>query len=410
MEILQVRLKRDIKKIMQAIGVDPYGIKIMLPKATSCLIKVNGVSSMVANILKQEMLSLGADAAVARGALTASAKKSDCLLIGNLAQLNELKQKLKLQPFGLNKLAEELSLDLENYQRDNHILELGKYSLNLSGRTHIMGIMNLTPDSFSGDGLCSKIPVGRRQYELTRILEFAERLINDGADILDIGGESSRPGADVISAKEETKRIIPVIKLLSKRIKIPISVDTCKPQVAEQALDCGATIVNDITGLRNKELRKIVSKHKAAVVIMHMRGNPRTMQLNPHYQWPVEEIIQFLRKSICLAQDDGIDIRKTIVDPGIGFGKSLAHNLQILNRLADFRILGRPILVGTSRKSFLGKLLSLQPQDRIFGTIASCVVAAKNAANIVRVHDVKEVRQALMVLDRIGKVDTYAYS
>jgi len=385
---------------MQEIRVDPYGIKIMLAKAIPCLIKLNSVSNITANILKQEMLSLGGDVAVSRDALTGRAKLTDCLLIANLSQFNRLHQKLHKQPFGLNKLGGELSRVLKNYQREKFTLELGKYKLNLGRRTHIMGIVNLTPDSFSGDGFY-KLTNLRTSELKNRIVNYARQLVKDGADIIDVGGESSRPGARPVSVKEELKRTIPVIKALSRKINVPVSIDTYKPEVAEAALDNGVSLVNDITGLRNPGMAKVIARYKAGVVIMHMKGSPRTMQKNPQYLSLIDEIIDYLGKAINRAEASGIDKEKIIIDPGLGFGKSAGHNLEILKRLREFKVLGRPILVGPSRKSFIGKILNAKPQDRMFGTVSSCVLAANSGVDILRVHDVKEVKEALKVSDAI---------
>jgi dihydropteroate synthase len=396
--ILEISNPRDIKQIMQDIGVDPYGMEIMQPKAMHYLIKMNSISNITANILKQEMLSLGGEVAVARGALTGKLKKTDCLLMGNLSQFNRLNQKLNKQPFGLDKLAEDFFLTLKNYQRDNFVLDLGRYKLNLGSRIHIMGIVNLTPDSFSGDGLYQ---ISNIKNQKSKIIDFVKKMINDGADIVDVGGESSRPGAKPVSVKEELARTIPIIKLLIKRIKVPISIDTYKPEVARLALDNGAMIVNDITALRDPKMARLVAGYKAGLVIMHMKGEPRTMQKNPQYFSLIDEITEFLQKAINRAQEFGINKEKIIIDPGIGFGKTCEHNLEILKRLSEFKVLGRPILIGPSRKSFIGKILNVEPQERIFGTLSACVLAAKNGARVVRVHDVKAVRQALKIFEAI---------
>jgi dihydropteroate synthase len=195
-----------------------------------------------------------------------------------------------------------------------------------------------------------------------------------------------------------------VLKALAKKIKVPISVDTYKPEVAERALANGAAMINDITGLRNPKMAKVVAKYKAAVAIMHMQGNPRTMQKNPRYVSLIDEIIEYLADAISRAEAAGIDKEKIIIDPGIGFGKTAEHNLQILKRLSEFKALGKPILVGPSRKSFIGRVLNLGPQERLFGTISSCVLAAAGGAKILRVHDVKEVKQALKVADTINNI------
>lgn len=401
MRILEAKTPQDVKKIMQDIEVDKYGIEIMWPKAMLYLVKLNNISNITANILKQEMLSLGADCAIARGALTGQRKKTDCLLMGNSSQFSRLNNKLRLQPFGLGKLSEELNSALENYNRNVFVLQLGRYRLKLGQRTFIMGIVNLTPDSFSGDGLYGKWQMANGIWQIENIIRYVEQMVEDGADIIDIGGESSRPGARPVSIKEELERTIPVIKRLVKKIKVPISIDTYKPEVAKAALDCGASMVNDITGLRNKKMAKVVAKYGCAVVIMHMKGRPRTMQRNPAYQSLIDDIIEYLEESIKIALDAGINKEKIIVDPGIGFGKALEQNLTILKSLKEFKVLGRPIMVGTSRKTFIGKILNEPPQNRIAGTLASCVVAAGNGADILRVHDVGEVRQALQVLDAV---------
>jgi dihydropteroate synthase len=226
MRILQVSNQTDLNRILQDIKVDSWGIKIMVPKATNHLIRINSISCIAANILKQEMLSLGGDVAVARDALTGRTKKTDCLLIGNL------------QPFGLNKLASDLSRTLNNYQKDRFTIDLGRYRLNLGVRSYVMGIINLTPDSFSGDALYKNqrfslpAPIRKAGRNGNYIIDFIKCLVKDGADIIDVGGESSRPGARVISIKEESSRTIPIIKILSKKLKVPISVDTCKPEIA----------------------------------------------------------------------------------------------------------------------------------------------------------------------------------
>ena len=326
---------------MRDIQVDPYGIDIMWPKAVNYIIKLNALSNIAANILKQEMLSFGAEAALARGALTGKTKKTDILLIGNLAQFRKLTGKLKSQPFGLEKLSIELDNAINNYQDNSFLVAAGRYKLNLSASAHIMGIINITPDSFSGDGL--------NNYPISKIIDYAQKLVEEGADILDIGGESSRPGAKPVSSKVELARVIPVIKALDKKVKLPISIDTYKPDVAKRALDNGAVILNDISGLRNSKMAKLATKYKAAVIIMHMKGTPLNMQKNAKYLSVVDEIIEYLGSSINMAQAAGVKREKIIVDPGLGFGKTVEQNLEILKNLNSFKALGRPILVGPSQ-------------------------------------------------------------
>ncbi len=384
---------------MREIGVDPYGIKIMLPKASTFLIRANAVNNIAANILKQEMLSLGAEAAIARGALTGKTKKTDVLLIGELTQFVALANKLKIQPFGLQKLAEELEENIKNFTKNNFVLSLRKGYLNLGRKTQIMGIINLTPDSFSADGLYREFSNNYPDLALKK----AQALVADGANIIDLGGQSSRPGAKNISLKEELCRTIPVVKLLAKKISTPISIDTAKPEVAKAALDAGAQIINDISGLRDKRMIKVAARYKAAVVIMHMLGKPANMQKIIAYESLIEEIAAYLKNAIASAQAGGIKPDKIIIDPGIGFGKTPAHNLKIIKHLADFKALGKPILIGPSRKSFIGEVLKSNSQGRINGTLAACVMAAERGVNILRVHDVKEVSQSLKMAEAVKK-------
>jgi len=400
MRLFSLKNRAEVKKIMHDIGVDPYGIGIMAPKALSFAVLLKEVSNISANIIKQEMLSLGADAAVARGALTGKVKKTDVLTIGTLGQFNSLVAKLKCQPFGLDKISLELSGAIDNYFENNCSLRLRNRSLNLAKKPHIMGIINLTPDSFSGDGLYLE-----GNDHLESALNKAKKMENEGADIIDLGGQSSRPGSKNISVKEELKRVIPAVRLLAKRIKIPISIDTLKPEVAKAALDSGAEIINDISGLRNDQLLKLAAKYKAAVVIMHMLGNPRNMQKIISYQSLVDDIANYLKVAISRAQASGIKPDKIVIDPGIGFGKTAAHNLQLINRLSDFKILGKPILVGLSRKSFISSVLGNDPANRLTGTISACVLAAQAGANILRVHDVKEVSSSLKMAEAIKNAD-----
>ncbi len=269
-----------------------------------------------------------------------------------------------------------------------------RYDLDLSKKTHIMGILNITPDSFSDGGM---------HFDKSSAIEHALRMINDGADILDIGGESTRPGSEPVSLDEELRRTIPVIEALAKNISIPISIDTCKSEVALQALEAGASIVNDISGMRfDPEMPKVVSRFKAPVVIMHIKGAPKNMQNNPTYEALIPEIMDYFRISIRLAVKFGIPENMIILDPGIGFGKTLEHNLEIINNLDQFSILKKPILIGPSRKAFLGKILGgLPPQERLEGTAASTAISIIKGAHIVRVHDVKEMARVAKVADAI---------
>ena len=269
----------------------------------------------------------------------------------------------------------------------------GKYKLSFE-KTTVMGILNVTPDSFSDGGLF---------YNTNNAVEHAKQMVRDGAQIIDIGGESTSPGSAPISQKEELKRVKPVIKCLLRETDVPISIDTYKPEVAEECLKLGAHMINDITGLSNKNMLKIVKKYGVPVIVMHMKGNPKTMQKNPQYKDVIVDIKKFLKDRITKARKAGI--KDLIVDPGIGFGKTTEHNLQIIKRLSEFKELDCPILIGPSRKSFIGHISGLPLNERLEGTLAAIAISVMNGANIVRVHDVKECVRALQIADAIRCID-----
>jgi len=260
-----------------------------------------------------------------------------------------------------------------------------------------MGIINITPDSFSQDGYLR----GTKKFS-DRAVRHALRLIQEGADIIDIGGESSRPGSRPVSLEEEIRRVIPTVRALAKKIKIPISVDTYKPLVARQALDAGASMINNIYGISlDKNLLRMVRDYKAGIVLMHMRGTPQNMQKNIHYKNLISEIIKPLQKSIEKCLDIGMKSDKIIIDPGIGFGKTPEQNLEIIHRLADFQILNQPLLIGPSRKSFIGKVLNKDVAQRMAGTTAAVCASVLNGAHIVRVHDVAPLKDVVRMSDAI---------
>ena len=268
----------------------------------------------------------------------------------------------------------------------------GRFRLELSERPHVMGILNITPDSFSDGG---------RYLDPDRALERAWEMVEEGADLIDIGGESSRPGAEPVSAGEELRRVVPVVRKLAAEIPVPLSVDTVKAKVAEQALEAGARIINDISALNfDPEMAKVAARHRAPVILMHMRGDPRTMQNNPVYSDLIGDILDYLRKSVRKARDRGIE--QVIIDPGIGFGKTTAHNLRILRELDRFLDLGVPLLVGASRKSFIGDVLGLPVEERLEGSLAVACWAAVKGAHIIRVHDVRQTARVLRMIERIG--------
>jgi dihydropteroate synthase len=256
-----------------------------------------------------------------------------------------------------------------------------------------MGVLNVTPDSFSDGG---------RFFDSQGAIDHGLQMAEEGADIIDVGGESSRPGSDTLPLDEELKRIIPVIEGLVYRLPIPISIDTYKAEVAEQAIEAGAQMINDISGLRfDAQMSAVAARYDTPLIIMHIKGIPKTMQQAPSYQDVMGEIIAYLREGIESAEQAGVDPHQVVVDPGIGFGKRVEDNLVILNRLDALNILERPILIGTSRKAFIGAVLDQEVGERMIGTLATVAVSALKGAHIVRVHDVAPVRQTIDMVDAI---------
>lgn len=273
----------------------------------------------------------------------------------------------------------------------SYVYTFGAKTYNLASRTHIMGVVNVTPDSFSDGG---------RYFDAGAALYRGLEMIEQGADFIDVGGESTRPGSEPVPVEEELRRVIPVIEQLAKRTSVPISIDTYKSAVAERALDAGAVIVNDISGLHfDSRMADVIAGRHASVILMHIKGTPKTMQQHPDYENLVEEIVEYLSTGIRAARER--EIRQIIIDPGIGFGKRLEHNLEILRNLRRFHQLGCPVLVGPSRKSFIGTILDLPVEERLEGTAAAVAVSIMNGANVVRVHDVKQMKRVSRVVDAI---------
>lgn len=381
--------QQEAGAFLNQIGVDPMGLDYMIPKAVFRCIKLKGISCKAANLLKQEMLSKGGEAAVARDTLNGEGV-TDVLLMGTLKHYRLLTKKLRLQPFGLKELAGEIESILTYLEPHLTTIKLSNNKeLKLGSRTMIMGICNVTPDSFSDGG---------RYFAADPAVRHALEMTEEGADIIDVGGASSRPGSIMAPADEEMRRIVPVIKRL-RREGIVISVDTFRAEVARAALEAGADIINDIGGLQlDPELVNILSAYGAPAILMHNR-----MQLNAGkpYQDFIADIIAGLKQSLETAVKAGVDENRLIIDPGIGFVQTAAHDRLIIKHLADFKSLGKPILTGTSRKRFIGETLNLEVHDRLEGSLAAVVMAIMNGADIVRVHDVKASRRVAQMTDAV---------
>ena len=259
-------------------------------------------------------------------------------------------------------------------------------------RTLIMGVLNVTPDSFSDGG---------EFLDPDKAVEHACRMVADGADIIDIGGQSTRPGSDLVTQEEELRRVRPVLDRLAAKISAPISVDTFEPKVAEACLALGAVAINDVTGFRNPAMIEVAARHSTPVVLMHMRGTPKTMQHDISYRDVVEDLKAFFASRVAEVREKGV--QEIMIDPGIGFGKTAQHNLEILKRLSEFKDLGLPVLVGPSRKSFIGKIAGDPAGQRLEGTLAAVSVAILNGASAVRVHDVKACKRAVRIVDAVRK-------
>ena len=373
MRVKKLNSAVDIAHILKKLNVDSGGVKILHQKSQMHLFYIEDLHVGAANILKQDALSIGADLAVPRGTVIAKTPAVDCLLIATTRELQKLAKKELAQPFGLKGLAEELTCFLDAHKPQ---------------KAKIMGVLNANDDSF---------------YEGSRFvgkeaLKHITTMVEQGADIIDIGAVSSRPGAAVVDASEELQRVKPIFEALREAKlyeDVVLSIDSYTPIVVQEALESGFRIVNDITGFEDDALCELCANYNATAVVMHMQGTPQTMQNNPHYEDVVFEVYGYLEKQVGKLERYGVaDI---VLDVGIGFGKRLEDNIELLRNLEHFLRLGKPLLVGASRKSMIDALSSSKPNERLAGTLALHLEAVRNGASIVRVHDVYEHKQALEV-------------
>lgn len=363
----------DLHRELKSLGVDGGGVSILADKAQLHLIRIRDLHVGAANILKQDALSIGADLAVPRGTVTASTPRVDVVLIATERQLQALVKKEKVQPFGLK----QLSVELESFcriKRDDTI--------------SVMGILNANDDSFHHAS----------RFQGSHAIARIEAMISEGADIIDIGGVSSRPGSVTVSAEEEFERVAPIINALyEQRLyeKTKFSLDSYEPSVIHYALERGFHIINDITGLANDEVARLCGSYGATAVIMHMQGTPETMQENPRYSSVISEVEEFFRQRIEKGETFGI--KNMILDCGIGFGKRLEENCALIAHQSHFLRLGKKLLVGASRKSMINAISPSESDERLAGTLAIHLKAIEEGVSIVRVHDVKEHTQAIKV-------------
>ncbi len=389
--IAEIVKREDLDRELEKIGTDRAAFDIFEWKSRMLLLKLYDISGKGANILKQEFIGAGGDVAVHRDVASWKKEKTDCLLIGTERTFRKVADKLKFEPFfGLTDVRETLIKFLE--RKSLPIFNIRNKEFDFNKHVFIMGILNTTPDSFSDGG---------RFNDIDRALKHAEEMLKEGADIIDVGGESTRPGAEKVPQDVEIERTAPVIAAIRKEFKdAVISIDTYKSEVAKRAIENGADIINDISGLRfDENMAPLAAKYDIPVVAMHIKGTPKNMQKNPHYDNAIKELLTYFAERIKALNNAGVE--KIIIDPGIGFGKRLRDNLQIIKHLDAFTIFNLPILLGVSRKSFIGAVLDEPTDKRLVGTLAANMQGAQNGANILRVHDVKAHVEAVKMLEAI---------
>ena len=389
--VLDVTEPSEIAREIERTDSDPEGVGIMTRKGRIFPVRLEHVALKASPLLKQELLSVGGDAAQARGIADHSVPESGVVLFATWGQYRRLLPKLKRQPFGLAALAGELDRALHQYAARGARKIRGPHrSFVLGDVPRVMGVVNVTPDSFSDGG---------RFLDPTVAAAEAMHLATEGASVLDLGGESTRPGAAPVSPEAEWKRIGPVLDGLRDRCPVPISIDTRHAEVAARAIDAGADLVNDIEGLRSEEMRRVVARSGAAALAMHMRGDPTTMQSDLRYDDLRGEVYRFLAEATDRAIADGIDPERLLVDPGLGFGKTSEQSLELLVHAGEFRSLGYPVVLGASRKSFLGAVLGgAGPAERLEASLAAAVLAAERGVTLVRAHDVAPTVRALALV------------
>jgi len=388
---LDIKNRAEGMSEFEKIGSTVAGQKIMVEKLFPVAIKVRGLKVAAINILKQEMLARGGDVVTSRDSLLDTKGTTDVIIEGHRKSFKSLIPKLRMQPFGLADLADELEVFFKDHKNNSNkkSFRIGKKKFDLVSDTLVMGIINVTPDSFYDGG-----KYDHKDQAVKRVSE----MVADGADIIDIGGLSSRPGSKPVSPEEEIKRTIPVVESVSNNFDTLISIDTYRSEVALEAISAGARMVNDISAFNmDKNMAAVVADKGVSVTLMHMQGKPESMQENPQYENVIDEIYEYLDGKASTAIDAGVSPDKIILDPGIGFGKTLDHNLSILNKISEFRSMGYPIMMGASRKAFIGTILDLPAEDRLEGSLAAAVWSVINGVNILRVHDVAETVRSVKI-------------
>ncbi len=374
-------------------GADPASLPYMEPKLAHRNLLVQGVKLYAANILKQSMLSLGGDVAIHRGVISGRVDVSDCIIMGDLRHYRLLVEKLNLQP-GMAELAGLIEQQVFADDQGLSLMLLGK-EYHWDDTPVIMGVLNVTPDSFSDGGAW---------LDPQKAADHALDLVQSGADIVDVGGESTRPGARRIDVDDEISRVVPVIRKIASRLDVPVSIDTRNAPVARAAIDAGASMINDISALQHDpSMLEVVRRTGAGIVLMHMRGTPETMQNDTSYRDILGDVYAFLDEKIEQCLQGGVDPRSILADPGIGFGKDLSGNLRLIHHIGEFASLGVPVVLGHSRKSFIGAVLDTPVHERQEGTDAVSAWATIQGVQVLRVHDVRRtvrIRDMILAVKR----------
>ncbi len=390
--VLETRSFAELAREIARTESDPEGVGIMTRKGRVFPVALDGVSLKASPLLKQELLAAGADAAHARGIADHSVSESRVLLLATWSQYQRVLPKLRRQPFRLRQLADEVEAALRHYtSRAPRTVPGAHRALVVGETTLVMGVLNVTPDSFSDGG---------RFRDPAAAVARAREMVAEGAALIDIGGESTRPGAAPTDWEEEWQRVGPVLREFAPASPVPVSIDTRHPEVAERAIAAGADIVNDVSGLADPAMRAVVAHRGAAAVVMHGRGTPETMASQALYEDVRREVFEELGRAVDAAEASGVPRDRILVDPGLGFAKTASQSLELLAHVGELRSLGYPIVVGASRKSMIGSVTDGAPAaERLEGSLAAAVVAALQGAHIVRAHDVGPTVRALRVAD-----------
>jgi len=379
----------ELKLLLEAAGADAAGAATMHRKAAVRVIRVDELRAPAANILKQEMLALGGECSNHREVILGRPARCTVHLIADEGRFRQLPRKLRGQPFGLGRLAEEIVSLLDRLARPANFLEHAGGRLEFGERPLLCAVLNVTPDSFSDGG---------QFFDAEAAVEKGLSLAAEGADIIDVGGESTRPGSAGVSADEESNRTLPVIRELARRTDLPLSIDTRKAAVAASALEAGAVIVNDVSALGDPDMAHLLAESRAGLILMHMRGEPATMQDDPRYADCLDEVYRWLEARLVAAEKASIAPERVALDPGIGFGKRLEDNAELIRRVGELHSLGRPLMLGASRKAFIGRLSGEDdPARRLEGSLAAAGRAAEAGVQILRVHEVAATRRFLDV-------------